>query len=180
MAETIHIRKQLRDRPEFKNMPQPLSCSESTTVQEAVDAMCAKGFGCIVVVDDDQKVRGILSERDLMTRLVHKKKDPVSTKVSDIMTRDPHVAHETDLVVDCLRLMSNKRFRRLPVVDENERLQKVFTQGDFVSYTWPDMLHDMAESTKKSVERNYPLWMLAGGVIVYSLIMSILVVVLVS
>ncbi|MCH8552784.1 MAG: CBS domain-containing protein [Natronospirillum sp.] len=180
MAETIHIRKQLRDRPEFKNMPKPLTCGEDATVQEAVDAMCAKGFGCIVMVDDDQKVLGILSERDLMTRLLKNQMDPNTTKVSEIMTRDPYTAHETDLVVDCLRLMSNKRFRRLPVVDENDRLARVFTQGDFVSYTWPDMLHDMAESTKKSVERNYPLWMLAGGVVVYSLIMSILVVVLVS
>lgn len=178
MADTIHIRRQLRDRPEFKNMPKPLTCSATTTVQEAVDAMCAKGFGCIVIVDDDQTVKGILSERDIMTRLVNKKKDPATTPVSEIMTREPYVAHETDNVVDCLRLMSNKRFRRLPVVDENERLQKVFTQGDFVSYTWPDMLHDMAASTKASVSRNYPLWMLAGGIVVYALMMSILVFVL--
>ena len=179
MSEQIHIRRQLCDRPEFKNMPTPLSCKEDISVAEAVKLMCAKGFGCIVVVDDDKHVTGILTERDIMTRLVNGKKDADTTKVGDLMTRKPHIAHESDTVVDCLRIMSNKRFRRLPLVDDDERLEMVFTQGDFVSYTWPDLLHDMAESTKASVTRNYPVWMLAGGIGTYALLMSILVFILV-
>ena len=89
--------------------------------------MCDRGFGCIIVVDDDQHVTGILTERDIMTRLVNEHKDAEKIKVGEVMTREPHIAHESDTVVDCLRIMSNKRFRRLPVVDENERLEMVFT-----------------------------------------------------
>lgn len=178
MAELFHARRQLRDRPEFKNMPQPLACKEDTSVAEAVRLMCDRRFGCIVITDDEQHVLGILTERDIMTRVVNAHRDAEKTRVDEVMTPSPNVIHETDTVVDCLRMMSNKRFRRLPMVDEHDQLKRVFTQGDFVSYTWPDLLHDLMEGTKASVTRNYPLWMFVGGVGVYAVMMSLVLLVL--
>jgi branched-subunit amino acid transport protein len=51
----------------------------------------------------------------------------------------------------------------------------VFTQGDFVSYTWPDLLYQLKEGTKQSMTRNLPLWIMVGGIMVYSLMMVVLV-----
>ena len=54
-----------------------------------------------------------------------------NTKIKDIMTSNPRVGYEDDDVLDWLRTMSNDRFRRLPVVDENGSIKAIFTQGDF-------------------------------------------------
>lgn len=175
MATHPHVGRQLRDRPEFKTMPKPLMFGEATTAAKAITAMCEKNFGSVIVVDDDQKVLGVVTERDVMRKLINAGKDPETTLLSDIMTRNPRVANETDDVIDWLRIMSNERFRRLPVVDENGRLTVVFTQGDFVSYTWPDLIHEATAGARKSVTQNYPLWMLGGGIMLYSLLMVVVV-----
>ncbi|WP_292287025.1 CBS domain-containing protein [Marivita sp.] len=165
----------LKDRPEFASKPKPLCFPPTASVAEAVTEMSAKNFGSVVVVDDDQKVIGIATERDVMKKLVNVGKDAKTTTLADIMTRDPKLAKATDDVVDWLRIMSNERFRRLPVVDDEGRIEVIFTQGDFVSYTWPDLLYQAKELAKASVGRNYPIWLIGGGVMLYSLLMIIVV-----
>jgi CBS domain-containing protein len=68
-----------------------------------------------------------------MNKFVNKRKVAEETLVSEIMTKDVKVVRETEYVLDWFRIMSNGRFRRLPVVDESGRVVCVFTQGDFVS-----------------------------------------------
>lgn len=165
----------LKDRPEFASKPKPLCFPPTATVLEAVVAMSAKNFGSVVIVDGDQKVIGIATERDVMKKLVAAGKDAETTTLADIMTSDPRLARETDDVVDWLRIMSNERFRRLPVVDEDGRIKVIFTQGDFVSYTWPDLIYQAKELAKASVGRNYPIWLIGGGIMLYSLLMIIVV-----
>jgi len=120
-------------------------------------------------------VLGVVTERDILRKVVARKADATSLTLEDIMTRDPRVARETDEVIDWLRIMSNERFRRLPVVDEDERIKAVFTQGDFVSYTWPDLIYQAKELAKASVGRNYPIWLIGGGIMLYSILMVIVV-----
>jgi CBS domain-containing protein len=151
MTATDRVAMQLRDRPEYASKPKPLTFPPDATVAEAVAAMSARGFGSVIVSDPDGKVVGIVTERDVMRRLVNEKRDPDATKLSDIMTAELRVARETDDVVDWLRIMSNDRFRRLPVVDEEGRATAIFTQGDFVSYTWPDLIHQ-ADATGQGVD----------------------------
>jgi len=107
----------LKDRPEFASKLKPLTFRAQDTVADAVAKMSEKGFGSVVIVDSDDKVTGIVTERDVMKKLVNMGRDAKTTALSDIMTADPRAAKETDDVVDWLRIMSNERFRRLPVVD---------------------------------------------------------------
>jgi predicted transcriptional regulator len=144
-------------------------------VKEAVAAMSEKNFGSVIIVDADQKVIGVVTERDVMKKLVNGGLDAEKTKLADIMTRNPRIAKETDDVVDWLRIMSNERFRRLPVVDADGRIKAVFTQGDFVSYTWPDLVYQAKEMAKASFGRNYGVWLVIGGIMLYSLLMVIVV-----
>ncbi|WP_333714909.1 CBS domain-containing protein [Yoonia sp.] len=163
----------LMDRSEYKRKPKPLTSGPDQTVAEAVAAMSDKNYGCVVVVDDDEKVIGIVTERDVMNKLVGKGLDPKKTKLADIMTRDPRLAKETDDMIDWLRMMSNERFRRLPVVDDQGRVKAVFTQGDFVSYTWPEMVGQMKEVAKATVTSNFHYVLIGGGIALYSLLMII-------
>ena len=160
-------RRALKDRPEFKNKLKPLTCLQDTNVQKAVALMSEKNFGSVMVIDNEQRVIGVLTERDIMMKLVHKGREAEKTLVSEIMTKDVRVARETDDVLDWLRIMSNERFRRLPVVDDDGRIVCVFTQGDFVSYTWPELLFQARELAKAGAMRNFPLLLFGGGLIFY-------------
>ncbi len=168
-------RRALKDRPEFKTKLKPLTCTGSTTVRKAVQLMSEKNFGSVIVTGPNQEVVGVLTERDVMTKLVNKQKNAEDTLVSDLMTRDVKVARETDDVLDWLRIMSNERFRRLPVVDDAGRVVCVFTQGDFVSYTWPDLIFQAKELTKAGIMNNFAVWLIGGSIILYSLVMLVII-----
>jgi CBS domain-containing protein len=163
----------LMDRPEYASKLKPLTATADTTVFDAVSAMSEKNYGSVIIVDDDQKVIGVVTERDVMNKLVGKGLDPNTTKLSEIMTADPRLARETDDMLDWLRVMSNERFRRLPVVDADGRIKAVFTQGDFVSYTWPDLIYQMKTIATATVFKNWPIFLIGGGIALYTLLMMI-------
>jgi CBS domain-containing protein len=163
----------LMDRPEYRSKQHPLTCSPDTSVFDAVVKMSEKNFGAVIVIDAKKKVIGVVTERDVMNKLVAKELDARSTVLSDIMTANPRLARETDDLIDWLRIMSNERFRRLPVVDENGQIKAVFTQGDFVSYTWPDLMYQMKSIATATVSKNWPVFSLGGGIALYSLLMVV-------
>ncbi|WP_438960885.1 CBS domain-containing protein [Nereida sp.] len=174
-TNTSNRRMRIMDRAEYASKPKPLTFGPDESVKPAVAAMSEMNYGSVMVIDDDRKVIGVVTERDIMKKLVNGALDPSKTKLSEIMTREPRLAKETDDLVDWLRIMSNERFRRLPVVDEDGRIKAVFTQGDFVSYTWPDLMGQAKELAKASVFRNWPLFLIGGGIMLYSLLMIIVV-----
>jgi CBS domain-containing protein len=164
----------LRDRPEFSSKPKPLTFPRDTMVAEAVARMSELDFGSVIVVDGDNRVEGVVTERDVMKRLVNQGRDPATTRLADIMTSNPRVAKADDDLLDWLRIMSNERFRRLPVVDDEGRIVAVMTQGDFVSYTWPELIYQTRQIVKATVFKNYHLFLIGGAVMLYSLVMILL------
>jgi len=161
------------DRPEYKSKQRPLTCAPETTVFDAVTQMAAKNYGAVIVVDSAEKVIGVVTERDVMNKLVAKELDAHTTLLSDLMTEHPRVARETDDMLDWLRIMSNERFRRLPVVDDEGRIKAIFTQGDFVSYTWPDLIYQLRSIATATVTKNWPFFLIGGGVGLYTLAMMV-------
>ncbi len=165
----------LMDRPEYKSKMKPLTRTPETTVFDAVSAMSEKNYGSVIIVDANEKVIGVVTERDVMNKLVGKGLDAKTTKLSDIMTENPRLAKETDDMVDWLRIMSNERFRRLPVVDAEGRIKAVFTQGDFVSYTWPDLMYQLKSIATATISKNWAPFLIGGGVALYSIIMVVVI-----
>lgn len=161
----------IMDRPEYASKPKPMTVTADATVAEAVAGMSERNYGSVIVVDGDSKVVGMVTERDIMKRLVNAKLDAATTKVSDIMTSDVRVAKESDDLQDWLRIMSNERFRRLPIVDDGGKLVSIMTQGDFVSYTWPELIDRVTEQTKATVSNNYQIFLIAGGILLYSILL---------
>lgn len=174
MATTTSPSMRIKDRPEFASKPKPLTLPRDATVAEGVARMSEKDFGSVIVVDADRRVEGVVTERDVMKRLVNQGLDPATTKLSEIMTSNPRVAREEDDLLDWLRIMSNERFRRLPVVDEDGKVVAVMTQGDFVSYTWPELIYQGTQIMKATVFKNYHLFLIGGAIMLYSLVMILL------
>ena len=157
------------DRPEFESKPEPLTVLPEAMASEAIERMCERKFGSSIVVYGERRVLGILTERDVMNRLVNAGLDPTKTPVRKIMTSKPRIANADDNVLDWLRIMSNERFRRLPIVNNDGELLAVMTQGDFVSYTWPELVHQAKQLAKATVTTNSQIFLVFGGIAVYSL-----------
>ncbi|MCZ7597481.1 MAG: CBS domain-containing protein [Gammaproteobacteria bacterium] len=100
------------------------------TVFEAVRMMAEKGVGALVVMEDDRLV-GIISERDYARKIILEGKASRDTPVSEIMTRKVLCVSPDRTVDECLALMSDKRARHLPVV-EDKHVIGVLSIGDMV------------------------------------------------
>lgn len=165
----------INERPEYGSKPKPLTFSKNTKVSEAVKAMSQYNYGAVVVVNDDNTIAGIVSERDLMTRLINDKKNPETTELSEIMTTEVRTAKEDDLVVDWLRIMSNERFRHLPIINENKHIVNLMSQGDFVSYTWPELLRDLKNKAYETWGIGHQVILIFLAILAYALTVQIFV-----
>jgi CBS domain-containing protein len=161
----------LMDRPEWTSKGRPLAVAAEATVREAAAAMAARGYGACLVEDAEGRAVGIFTERDLLRRVVAEGRDPATTPIGDVMTREIRTAKPDDLVLDWLRQMSNERFRHLPVLDETGRAVKMISQGDLVSYTWPDLLRVVGMGGADSLLRHYPFLPVLGGIMLYTLLL---------
>lgn len=165
----------ISERPEFASKPKPLTLTKEESVAVAVSKMADKNFGSVMVVDEAESLVGIVTERDILKRLVNADRDAKKTKLVDIMTTDIRVAKKDDQILDWLQIMSNERFRRLPVVDEQNRVQAVMTQGDFVSYTWPDLIYQAKQITLATITTNYRMLIIALGILLYTLVLVVFI-----
>ena len=159
----------LIDRPEFSNKPKPITFLKTDKVYKAICIMSEKNYGSVVITNDDKKVIGIVTERDIVKKLVLKGLESKTTNLEEIMTNNPRVANENDSIIDWLRIMSNDRFRRLPVVDKDGKIKVIFTQGDFVSYTWPDLIFQASQMAKASFLKGFSVYGLLTIFLVYSI-----------
>ncbi len=107
-----------------------VSIRPSATIDEAVMRMCACRVGALLVCEEERIV-GILSERDIMTRIVLDQRRAAETFVEEAMTRDVFCVRPTALVIEALAIMTEHRCRHLPVIDQG-RLVGVVSIGDLV------------------------------------------------
>jgi signal-transduction protein with cAMP-binding, CBS, and nucleotidyltransferase domain len=102
------------------------------TVFDAISKMAEKNVGALVVMEEDKLV-GILSERDYTRKVMLRGKRSRETQVREIMSTDLTTVHSKESVDDCLRFMTEKRVRHLPVVDDGT-LRGVISIGDLVKH----------------------------------------------
>ena len=99
-------------------------------VIEAISLMADKGIGAVLVMDGPRLV-GIVSERDHARKIVLRDRSSSTTSVAEIMSAEVVTVSPSDTVEHCMRLMTDGRFRHLPVI-ENGRVQGVISIGDLV------------------------------------------------
>lgn len=112
-----------------------LSITSASTVYDALVVMAENHVGAVLVIDDGH-LAGIFSERDYARGVVLKGKSSKDTPVSEIMTPEEHLitVKPSDTVEHCLNLISNKRIRHLPVLD-NGKVAGILSIGDLVQAT---------------------------------------------
>jgi CBS domain-containing protein len=118
----------LRTVLESKPVGATHSVSPTTTVAAAVDLINANKVGSVLVMDGKRLV-GIFTERDVLRRVVGGRKDPEKTTVADVMTRELVVMKPGSTLGDAMTVISQKRIRHLPVVEEGH-VVGVISQGD--------------------------------------------------
>ncbi len=98
--------------------PNPVTMPPAATVKEAVAVMAERDIGSVLVVDEDGKLVGIVSERDVIRRVLAQGKSLEDTRLADIMTPNPVSVDPEATVEEALRAMARLRVRHLPVVDK--------------------------------------------------------------
>ncbi len=108
----------------------PVTASPNETVWEAVVKMDTLGVGALPVVDDEGRVIGIFTERDLLRKVVARKLDPAKTLIRDVMTRNPVTVKPDDTIETAKKLMAKIRARHLPVVDDSGKIVGIVSIKD--------------------------------------------------
>ncbi|KAK5173160.1 uncharacterized protein LTR77_003282 [Saxophila tyrrhenica] len=104
---------------------QALQIKPNTTVTEAAQLMAAKREDCVLVTDDDDRIAGIFTAKDLAFRVVGAGLKASGVTIAEIMTKNPLCAKTDTSATDALDLMVRKGFRHLPVMDENHDISGI-------------------------------------------------------
>ena len=104
----------------------PAAVELSGSVADAVRAMVNSGVGAVAVVDLGI-LKGIFSERDLMKKVIYRNLSPDKTPVADVMTVEVESIRAEMQPADALRLMLERHFRHLPIVDEHGKVQGILS-----------------------------------------------------
>lgn len=119
------------------------SVKPDTPVAECVRAMTDERIGAVMVMDG-QQLLGIFTERDALNKVLAVGLDPLSTKVSAVMTRDPFCIPPTTTVGEALEQVTSRRIRHLPIVDAGKVLA-VISSGDLIHWLVKDEMREVQE-----------------------------------
>jgi CBS domain-containing protein len=113
------------------------------SVLEAIKIMADKSIGSLVVMQDD-KLEGIVTERDYARKVIIKGRSSESTHVAEIMTTDVVTTSSAETVDKCMALMTEMRIRHLPVLEDN-RVIAMISIGDLVQAIIADQKEEIEQ-----------------------------------
>ena len=107
----------------------PVTVQPNSSVQDAAKIMSEKKIGSIIILGNGE-LSGILTERDLVRKVLARGKDPKSVKVNEIMSKPVVRIDEDSDLLDASELMKKKNIRRLVVVDKTKKLVGILSTND--------------------------------------------------
>ncbi len=122
----------MAERRVFESMSQKrvISVGPQASVREAAGVMTRANCGSVLIMEPPDAVLGIVTERDLMTRVLARGVDPERTTVREIMTPNPLCVPPETLVSDAVVIMLERGFRHLPIVGPGSKILGVFSVRD--------------------------------------------------
>ena len=127
----------------------PRCVTPDTSVSDAAMLMETEDVGSLPILDGE-RLAGVVTDRDIVIRAIAKGKDPRGMPVRDIATEEVVTVNADDDLSDALQLMASQQVRRLPVVDENNRLVGVLAQADVAAAAKEKSVGEMVEEISKS------------------------------
>ena len=127
----------------------PRCVTPDTSVSDAAVLMESEDIGSLPILDGE-RLAGMVTDRDIVIRAIAKGKDPKGMHVRDIASDEVVTVHANDNLSDALQLMASRQVRRLPVVDENDRLVGVLAQADVAASAKEKSVGEMVEEISKS------------------------------
>ena len=112
--------------------PNPASVSEKDSIKRVAEIMKREDAGVVPVVDG-KKVIGMITDRDIVVRLIAEGKDCSTAKVNDVMSKQVRSVKEDTPITEVLQLMSREQIRRVPVTNNNNDLVGIVSIGDIAS-----------------------------------------------
>jgi CBS domain-containing protein len=114
--------------------PSPTCCHPEDTAVEAAELMQRADVGLVPVVGENQaRLIGVLTDRDIVLKVVAAGLDPRGTVVSEVMTSDPLSCRPQDPVEAVMELMASRKVRRIPIVDTNGIIVGIVSQADIAT-----------------------------------------------
>jgi CBS domain-containing protein len=114
--------------------PNPTTVSDRDSIRDVARIMKDQDTG-VVPVCEGNKIIGLVTDRDIVVRLIADGKDPLNAHVKEVMTKSVRKVHEDATVDDVLSLMSSSEIRRVPVVNKNDELVGIVSIGDISNET---------------------------------------------
>jgi CBS domain-containing protein len=122
----------------------PKAVLPNSTIREVAQIMRDESTGVVPVVDENNRLQGIITDRDIVMRSIPEGKDPINMRASELMTDDVEAVTPNESLHDVVRLMGDKQIRRVPVVDQNDRLVGIISMADIA--TRADYDEDLQEA----------------------------------
>ena len=126
------------------------------SVYEALQLMADKSIGAVVVIDAGGELVGVMSERDYAREIILKDKASKDTRVRDIMSKRVVCVHPDQTTQECMRLMTDKHIRHLPVLDSH-RLVGMVSIGDVVKAIIADQACTITQLRDYASGDDYPV-----------------------
>lgn len=134
----------------------PFCCGIFDTLERIAEIMRDQDIGSVMVCDSkNKKLVGILTDRDITVKCVAGGKDPQTLTAESIMSREPVYCREDDSLQKAMDLMAEHQVRRMPIVDLENRLVGVISQGDIATHTAPKKAGSVVEQISQPPTQQY-------------------------
>lgn len=110
-----------------------VSVEPGITVYKAIELMSEKNISSLLITDSGGKLLGIFTERDYARKLILKGKSSKDTLIKELMTQNPITVSSDNTIEDCMKIMTDKQIRHLPVVDSGA-IKGMVSIGDLVRF----------------------------------------------
>jgi CBS domain-containing protein len=119
---------------------------ENETLLDAAKRLAELDVGALPICGEDDRLHGMLTDRDIVVKALAQGKDPGSTKAGELGEGKPIVVGADAPARDALSKMKKHKVRRLPVVDENKRLVGIVSQGDLATNIEEEEVGELVEA----------------------------------
>jgi CBS domain-containing protein len=133
-ASTAVERGLLKDRIEVLHPRPPITVSPETPVAEVLRQMVAENLGCAAIVDKDNHLLGLFTERDALMRLNVDAAKMADKPVRAVMTQNPTTLRSRDKIAFALHRMNVGGFRHIPILDDNDKLVGIISVRGILAY----------------------------------------------